>query len=1048
MPVIVTAPRAVASVTATESDDWQVVSTPTGFGGINSTFFADNDYVAGFCIFENGEDWEEYDTDDDTTSTLLQISNISGTVTISRPATPYASSNSGDAVNAGSGTHTLVVGLGSGSAKRLFRETNPTWLTLSSGDPTPSVEGYRLIKTNGSTAITAFDDMESGKVFFVKRGNADIVITDNANIDCGGSNLTLTADYPMAVFAEDAGVATLVGGSLRADLASTSNGKGASLVGIEDAGGVLAAATVEAALLELRKNAFIDGSTVAADGNNEITVAPRRRYQLTNADSIAGVIGLSDGEFCQIIAPASGSTTLEDAGTTTSGQALELSGSDKVISSTDEAVYTLVRVGSAIRLSGGSAGSAIEVYSSVSAMRSASVTGNVAGDLALLTDANRGGFFRWDSSDLSTEVGYETTNYWGVYYPPTSDATGASGAWVRIADDPMTVNVKWFGAVEDNATDDKAAFQAAADYVEDFAAAQGKSEATIYVPAGQYYLASTWTVASQGVAIRGAGRRATVLRGASGGTSDILYLNGGTSDNLLGVGVYDMFFTRSGGADATGGAHIHARNCVDWDIHNCDFDGFYNGIKLDRSSRGHFSYLQFTGRNRLSPSNAGILVTSESDQNGNSTGNHLDHCEWLPTTTCTIGNTDGVTAGNTTFTSAGGPAADGFHIGMIGDTITIEGAGSGGSDLVTTITAVSSTTSITLADAATDSGAGHTYYIDAPYTMEAGILVESSDGLYLDFCHWNNCRTALVLSPDGADNKDTCFSINCDSCYFDTAYQYNVLVEGTAALFGEIDFNGGYSRNAGAEGARINPGSACSGIRYKFNSCRGHGRNGVRFMSTNISNVEIGCPLFEGNNELGQNSGNDIEIDCDSVVFSCPIKFNTGNAAGVCIQIDSTATNVILGDFDFDDTSMGDTLEINVTDVGQSGIYLEKGRDVSVYPIKADPTDATPTTVCTVTLANDQAVYFETDAVFISANGSAAGGYKATELWYKDGAAGIAQATTTETPTNGIVVEAETNTGTGVSYDGSSSPDVAIKVTGTAGTTHWRGTVTTRTVTV
>lgn len=136
------------------------------------------------------------------------------------------------------------------------------------------------------------------------------------------------------------------------DLTSTASGEGASQVGLEDAASVYAATDVEAALLEARKNAFIDGGTVAADVNNEITVAPRRRYQLTDADAIDGVIGLADGEFAQIIAPATGSTTLNDGGTPTAGQALELSGANKVILSTDEAVYTLTRVGSAIRVSG------------------------------------------------------------------------------------------------------------------------------------------------------------------------------------------------------------------------------------------------------------------------------------------------------------------------------------------------------------------------------------------------------------------------------------------------------------------------------------------------------------------------------------------------------------------------------------------------------------------------------------------------------------------------------------------------------------------------
>lgn len=106
-----------------------------------------------------------------------------------------------------------------------------------------------------------------------------------------------------------------------------------------------------------RQVPFISGGTVAADVNNkEILVKSGRRYTLTSGDSIAGIIGLSDGEFCQLIAPASGSTTLEDEGSTTSGQSLKLSGDDLVIQSTDEAVYTITSDGANIRVSGGAAG--------------------------------------------------------------------------------------------------------------------------------------------------------------------------------------------------------------------------------------------------------------------------------------------------------------------------------------------------------------------------------------------------------------------------------------------------------------------------------------------------------------------------------------------------------------------------------------------------------------------------------------------------------------------------------------------------------------------
>lgn len=122
--------------------------------------------------------------------------------------------------------------------------------------------------------------------------------------------------------------------------------------------------------------AFVDGGLVEADSNNEITVAPSRRYQLTASDTIAGVIGLADGEFCQITAPASGFTTLEDSGTTAAGQALELSGSNQVIESTDETVYMLTRVGSAIRFYSGGASALKADLASTSHGKGAALVGS------------------------------------------------------------------------------------------------------------------------------------------------------------------------------------------------------------------------------------------------------------------------------------------------------------------------------------------------------------------------------------------------------------------------------------------------------------------------------------------------------------------------------------------------------------------------------------------------------------------------------------------------------------------------------------------------
>ena len=58
------------------------------------------------------------------------------------------------------------------------------------------------------------------------------------------------------------------------------------------------------------------------------------------------------------------------------------------------------------------------------------------GQALYLSAGGRSGTFHWDGSDLSTEVAADTLQ--GVYIAPSSDATGASGAWVRKLDGYVT----------------------------------------------------------------------------------------------------------------------------------------------------------------------------------------------------------------------------------------------------------------------------------------------------------------------------------------------------------------------------------------------------------------------------------------------------------------------------------------------------------------------------------------------------------------------------------------------------------------------------------
>ena len=80
-----------------------------------------------------------------------------------------------------------------------------------------------------------------------------------------------------------------------------------------------------------------------------------------------------------------------------------------------------------------------------------------------------------------------------------------------------------------------------------------------------------------------------------------------------------------------------------------------------------------------------------------------------------IGNTDGaITATQTTFTSAGGPASGDFTDAHVGKIFTVAGAGTDGATLTTTIESVTDANTVELTDAAVTTVSGATWTVENP----------------------------------------------------------------------------------------------------------------------------------------------------------------------------------------------------------------------------------------------------------------------------------------------------------------------------------------------
>jgi hypothetical protein len=168
--------------------------------------------------------------------------------------------------------------------------------TFTSGDATPSVLDNSKFITAGSTAITNFDDGVEGQVIRIFRGDADIAITDNANIDpIISGNLTLSATRPSAAFRLTSGVWKQVEESGAVSTAMTPVMQAATLAAARDALGVEIGVDVQAYSANLATWAGIAPSANVQSLNSAADYAAMRA--LLDLEAGTDFVGIGGGTY-------------------------------------------------------------------------------------------------------------------------------------------------------------------------------------------------------------------------------------------------------------------------------------------------------------------------------------------------------------------------------------------------------------------------------------------------------------------------------------------------------------------------------------------------------------------------------------------------------------------------------------------------------------------------------------------------------------------------------------------------------------------------------
>lgn len=300
------------------------------------------------------------------------------------------------------------------------------------------------------------------------------------------------------------------------------------------------------------------------------------------------------------------------------------------------------------------------------------------------------------------------------YYDPSDNTTADDSALTLVTSDGQrlkriysgALDVRWFGAVGDGVTDDTAAIQAAIDAA--ISSTGGYAAGTtVWLPPGQYKITDTVTIADvNGLVVRGSGVATAVLW--SGTWVAQTYAAAFSIESSQNCEISDFTLQASTRGSVgfrltsqSGGAYVSGKNRIRNVAIGAGFDepilvgGTDAGAGIDSNNDHHvFENVEIQGYRRY-----GVRIDN--------TQCYEIGCKNVLTYATRSTTTGSVSSSSATVTVP----SDVFSADDIGTYIEIAGAGAAGALLRTTISAVPTSTTLTIADTAstTVSGATLTY---------------------------------------------------------------------------------------------------------------------------------------------------------------------------------------------------------------------------------------------------------------------------------------------------------------------------------------------------